>query len=125
MADSPYDAQDRQAAIAARVRELEQRAEEQLRRDLVEVIKLPEGRRLLHALLERTGFHLQSYAPGDTHESAFRAGRRQFGIELELLIGQADPEALIRMQVEHLQAVRSARAQREAAEREASTKPRS
>lgn len=115
---------DRDEELQARMRQLAQREREQLLRDVIEVLQLPAGRRLLHRLLADSGMYTSTHSVArdgrvDPYATAFHEGQRNQGLMLEALIGQADPEAMIRMQVEHLQAVRSARAQREAAEREA------
>lgn len=115
---------DADAELAARKREMAERGKQALLADLVEVLKTAPGRRVLHRLMTDSGMHLPSHAlgpdgRGDALATAFREGCRNQGLMIELLIGQADPDALIEMQTEHLKAVRAARAQRAAAEMDA------
>lgn len=121
------DAQDEQEALAARKRELAQAAREQFVRDTLELVSTAAGRRWIAWLTGEVGIRAQTYSlgadgRGDPMATAFHEGRRSVGILVEATVDQADPEALIRMQVEHLQRVRSARAQRDAAEKEAAAK---
>lgn len=68
--------------------------------DMLAVLKSPEMRRVLGRILRGSGYFGISYVAGDTHGSAFNEGRRSVGHELKRAIEAADPEAVLRMQLE-------------------------
>lgn len=58
--------------------------------DMVRVMQTPEGERLLRRILAFTRLFTVSYFPGDSHETAYREGRRQVGLWLLSAMGEAD-----------------------------------
>lgn len=68
----------------------------QLRLDYRQVFATDAGGRVLADILARCGVMQSSYTIGDTHETAFREGRRRVGLELIEMIN-SDPEALIKL----------------------------
>lgn len=70
--------------------------ERQLRLDYRRVFATEEGGRVLADILARAGVMQSSYTIGDSHETAFREGRRRLGLELVEMIN-SDPEALTKL----------------------------
>lgn len=68
--------------------------------DMLTALKSPEMRRILGRILRMSGYFGISYVAGDTHGSAFNEGRRSMGYEVKRAIEAADPEAVVRMQLE-------------------------
>lgn len=58
--------------------------------DIVRVMQTPEGERLLRRILAFTRLFAVSYCRGDSHETAYREGRRQVGLWLLSAMGEAD-----------------------------------
>lgn len=70
--------------------------QKQLRLDYRTVFASEAGGRVLADILARAGVMQSSYTIGDSHETAFREGRRRLGLELIEMIN-SDPEALTKL----------------------------
>ena len=68
--------------------------------DMLTALQSPEMRRVLGKIMKTSGYFGMSYVSGDVHASAFNEGRRSIGYELKRAIEAADPEAVVRMQLE-------------------------
>lgn len=73
----------------------------QLRADLVELLKLPAGRRVLWSYLAFCGIHREVFNT-NALQMAFNDGRRSVGLKLEDDIVRADPKALLAMMQEQI-----------------------
>ncbi len=91
-----------------RKRELEAR-----KNDLLQVLKVPEGRRLIYHILELCGPYRASFCGSDSALAAFKEGQRDIGLELLSLINLADPAIYLQMQREHLSDQKSKESARE------------
>lgn len=78
----------------------ERKKDPQAVQDMLAALKSPEMRRILGRVIKTSGYFGMSYVSGDTHGSAFNEGRRAVGYELKRAIEAADPEAVVRMQLE-------------------------
>lgn len=78
---------------------LENRRRERDRSDLCKVLKSPEGRRLLWAIMEDSRVFRTTYS-GNPYDTAFREGKRAIGVAMLGRIMDADPGAFPLMQRE-------------------------
>lgn len=94
MADTSFDALDRNApqtrAAERAQREREEKSLEQL--DVIAMMSEPYGRRLVHRLLAQAGVFAASYTQGDPHHTAFREGARNVGNWLLAQVVAETPE---------------------------------
>lgn len=74
--------------LAESERSDEQKALENV--DLVRVMQTPEGERVLRRILAFSRLFKVSYVRGDSHETAYCEGRRQVGLWLLSIMGEAD-----------------------------------
>lgn len=77
-----------EAAMEARLRREQQ--------DLESILCLPQGRRMVWVIIERSGVFGASYSP-DTHAMAFTEGRRSVGLELMTFIQERLPNRWLEM----------------------------
>lgn len=65
--------------------------------DLTWLMSDKRGRRVIHGLLGDCGIYRQSYAPGDTHGTAFLEGVRSVGLKLMGRISEHCPDRMSEM----------------------------
>ncbi len=74
----------------------DRQADKQLKTDLIDLLKLPAGRRVLWSYLAFCGIHREVFST-NALQMAFNDGRRSVGLKLEADIVSADPAALLSM----------------------------
>lgn len=85
-------------------KELEKKDKRKLDREINDVrtvLNSPEGRRFLWRLLEEGALFAESYARGDSHETAFNEGKRYLSRWVFSRILSAKSDAFSQMQREH------------------------
>ncbi len=68
---------------------------EQEKADLLAVLDIPAGRRVLARLVTMAGVAAPSYAPGDALATAYNEGLRRMGLVIVGEVQAARPEALV------------------------------
>ncbi len=97
-AQEPTFAVDEAEDLAPRQRRKKTKAD-QARDDLKAVLALPEGRRFIRRVLEKTAPFSSSFSP-DAGEMAFREGHRNVGLILVAMLAEADAQALAALLIE-------------------------
>lgn len=77
------------------------------RRDLAEVLKKPEGRRVLWRILQAAQTEHHGFVPADPYSTAFHCGQRSIGLFLKAQIEEVAPFSLAQMRTEYFSELKS------------------